>query len=151
MLSSPSPPPPNTVLIPTITTDPMDMCVPTGTTFTLAVVATSQSLQYQWFSGSPPSGTAVMNGASGGVTVSGALSSMLTIMGATADAMYYVMVSNAAGSVNSAAAEITICKQLCMYVYRCIIMLRMHDCYANRMCIIYILICFFLIHLDTHA
>lgn len=99
-----------TVSIPTITTDPMDMCVPTGTSFTLTVEPTSRSLSYQWYVGTPPSGTALEDGTEEGVTISGAMTASLTVEGLTVDVMIYVVVTNEAGEVTSAAATITICK-----------------------------------------
>ncbi len=82
------------------------MCIAQGNSYTLTVVASSRSLNYQWFLGSPGNGTQLVEGGE----VSGATSDELTITAAAETAMYYVIVTNDAGSATSVAATVTIGK-----------------------------------------
>ncbi len=74
------------------------MCVPQGMSFTVFVAASSRFLSYQWFTGSPGSGT----------PLTGDTLDTLTIPAETE--LYYVVVTNAAGTVTSMGATVTIGK-----------------------------------------
>ncbi len=81
---------------PTITTQPTGLTVAAGASFTLNVVASGNSLTYQWY----------INGTS----LPGATSSSLTISNAQAAnaGSYTVLVSNSAGAVSSGSAPVTV-------------------------------------------
>ncbi|HVU32134.1 MAG TPA: immunoglobulin domain-containing protein [Opitutaceae bacterium] len=90
-------------VLPSITTQPQSQTVNLGTAVTLKVVATGSPLPtYQW----EKNGTAVTNG----TTIAGAMTDTLTISNAsTSDqAAYTVVVTNAAGSVVSNTATVTV-------------------------------------------
>ena len=86
------------ISVPTITTQPATQSVITGGNVTFSVVATTGggTLAYQW--------------SKGGVAIAGATSASYTITGATSGSAgtYTVTVSNAAGSVTSSGAVLTI-------------------------------------------
>jgi hypothetical protein len=85
-----------TVTAPTITTQPTALSVTTGSSASLAVVASGSSLSYQWYKDS----AAISGGTAATYTISSA---------ATSDAgTYYVTVSNTAGSVTSSSATLTV-------------------------------------------
>jgi hypothetical protein len=79
---------------PAITAQPQNLSLTAGQTGTLSVTATGSSPGYQWFQN--------------GVAITGATASVLTGP-ATATASYYVVVSNACGTVTSATATVTVC------------------------------------------
>ena len=81
---------------PTIVTPPLDVSAPVGTPVTLIVTATGDApLSYQWLRS--------------GVAIAGATNSTLNLAGLAADAgAYAVRVSNAAGSVISPTAQVTL-------------------------------------------
>lgn len=81
---------------PVITLQPASVTILEGSQFSLVVSATgSDPLDFQWFRN--------------GITIAGATSPMLTRSGAVEDAgIYSVRVANAAGSIVSEAAEVTV-------------------------------------------
>lgn len=81
----------STVTSPSITTQPSSITIASGSSGTLAVVASGSSLTYQWY----------LNAAA----ISGATSASLTV---TAAGSYYVVVSNSAGSVSSSTVTVTV-------------------------------------------
>lgn len=81
----------SSVSAPSITTQPTALVIASGSSGTLAVVASGSSLSYQWYKDS--------------VAVSGATSASLTV---TAAGSYYVVVSNTAGSVSSSTVTVTV-------------------------------------------
>jgi hypothetical protein len=94
---------------PSIIGQPTDQTVLVGAQASFTVTATgSIPLSYQWFDAS---GTMLVDGntTSGGATISGALTSTLTLTGVQAGDSgnnYYVTVSNPAGSVDSSRANL---------------------------------------------
>jgi len=88
----------NSCTPPSITTQPQSRTVSPGTAVTLSVTASGSALSYQWF-----------NGASGftGSPINGATGTSVTVS-PTVTSQYWVRVSNACGSVNSATALITV-------------------------------------------
>jgi hypothetical protein len=90
-------PPPCTA--PAITTQPASRTVNAGTSVTLTVVATGTApLVYQWYIGST---------GSTGSPIAGAAGSSLTVTPSTTTS-YWVRVTNACGTANSATATITV-------------------------------------------
>jgi len=83
----------NTAVIapPAVTTQPVSATVASGTSTTLSVVATGESLSYQWYRD--------------GTAVSGATSATYT---AAVAGSYYVVVTNSAGAAQSSAATLTV-------------------------------------------
>jgi hypothetical protein len=79
---------------PAITTQPQNLSLTAGQTGTLSVAATGSALAYQWFQN--------------GVAITGATAASVTGT-ATATASYYVVVSNACGTLTSATATVTVC------------------------------------------
>jgi len=95
-----SSPPPPIGLAPTIVTPPQGQTVTSGQSVTLSVVATgSAPLGYQWYVG--PSGSTSSS-------VAGAVAPNYTTPALTTTMTYWVRVSNAQGSVDSAAATIVV-------------------------------------------
>ena len=86
-------------IAPVITLQPQDQTIPSGTTVTMQVVASGDSLSYQWYLGT--SGDTSM-------PIGGATSDAFTTPALTTDTNYWVQVSNSAGSVNSRTAIITV-------------------------------------------
>src|SRR5262249_31196952 len=82
---------------PTITTQPSSQTIPSGATATMSVVANAPAgFSYQWY-----------QGASGDTTTPvGTNSSSFTTPALTANTNYWVIVTNSAGSANSATAAI---------------------------------------------
>jgi hypothetical protein len=84
--------------VPVITTQPKNQTITTGQTATLTVVATGTGLNYQWY-----------KGLTGDVsTPVGTNSSSFTTPTLTTTTSYWVKVSNAGGSRNSATATVTV-------------------------------------------
>jgi len=83
---------------PTITAQPQSKTTTAGTAVTLTVGATGSGLTYQWFGGS--SGFT-------GAPQAGATGSSFTVA-PTVTSQYWVRVSNACGSVNSATVTVTV-------------------------------------------
>jgi hypothetical protein len=81
---------------PAISAQPVSLQITEGSTATLSVTATGTSLNYQWFQGSPPGGTAI-----------GSNSPTITVA-PTATTNYYVRISNSCGNLNSAPATVTV-------------------------------------------
>jgi hypothetical protein len=81
---------------PVVTSQPQSQNLATGATATLAVSATGNDLAYQW--------------KKAGVALAGANGSSFTIPNVTADSMgfYYVTVTSASGSTDSAVATVTV-------------------------------------------
>ena len=81
---------------PTITTEPSSATVATGATAVFSVVASGDSLTYQWYKD--------------GSTIAGATSASHTIASATSSdaGSYYVIVSNDVGSVTSSTVTLTV-------------------------------------------
>lgn len=80
---------------PVITTQPSSVSANLNTPATFTVVATGDSLTYQWYKG--------------GVAISGATGSSYTVLATAANAASYkVKVTNGAGSVTSATATLTV-------------------------------------------
>jgi uncharacterized protein YkwD len=96
---TPTPTPP-AVIAPTITVQPESQTIPSGHTAQLSVQESGTTpFSYQWYSGVS------------GVTsspMSGAVGQMFTTPTLTATTSYWVRVSNAAGSADSATATITV-------------------------------------------
>ena len=85
---------------PTITTSPANQVVTPGQTATMSVVATGTApLAYQWYAGT--SGTTT-------TPIAGATASTYTTPALTTTTSYWVRVSNASGTANSATATITV-------------------------------------------
>ncbi len=80
--------------VPMITLQPQDQTVPIGNPATLSVTATGSGLQYQWYTNN--------------AAISGATQSTYATGPLTSTTSYYVVVSNACGSVTSRAATITV-------------------------------------------
>ncbi len=91
-------PPGGSPVPPTITTDPASQAIATGTTAALSVVATGAALHYQWYQGA--SGTTT--------TPVGTDSASFTTPALTVSTSYWVRVSNAGGTADSATATITV-------------------------------------------
>jgi hypothetical protein len=83
---------------PAITGQPQSASINSGDTATLSVTATGTNVSYQWFLGSPGTGTAIGGETSSSITVS---------PGATTS--YYVVVTACGTSVTSTAATVTVC------------------------------------------
>ena len=96
----PSGPTPPTGTAPTITTQPQDRSVSSGQSVTLTVGASGTGpLTYQWYAGlSGTTSSPVLN----------AVGTTYSTPALSANAVYWVRVSNAFGSVNSAAAIIAV-------------------------------------------
>ena len=91
---------------PVITTHPADATIAPGDTATFNVVATGDSLTYQWFRASPV--TQLSDG--GDVFGSDADTLLiLDVMEANEGDMYYVVVTNGAGNSTSNMASLSIC------------------------------------------
>src|SRR6185295_1758710 len=85
---------------PSITTQPASQTIGSGQTATLSVVATGTApLAYQWYIGTSGTTTSPINGATG---------SSYTTPALTTTTSYWVRVTNASGTANSATATITI-------------------------------------------
>ena len=85
---------------PVITTQPASQTIASGQTATLSVVATGTApLTYQWYVGT--SGTTT-------TPIAGATASSYTTPALTSTTSYWVRVSNASGTADSATATITI-------------------------------------------
>jgi hypothetical protein len=80
---------------PTITTQPANVTIPSGSTTTLTVQASGNDLHYQWYSGSTPVGTD---------------SASFTTPALTADTSYRVVVTSGIAPRSSATATVTICQ-----------------------------------------
>jgi len=87
-----------TCVPPGISTQPQSVAVPTGTGVTLSVGATGTPLNFQWFIGASGVTTTPIGGATA-ASVNVAPSSTTT---------YWVRVSNSCGTVDSAAATVTV-------------------------------------------
>src|SRR5262245_57340688 len=88
------PPPAPTVIAPSITTQPEDETITTGTTATLTVEATGTApLSYQWYEGA--------SGITTDPILSGGTNAIFVTPILTANATYWVRVSISAGFVNS--------------------------------------------------
>ena len=92
---------------PVITTHPSDASVTTGDTATFTVVATGDSLTYQWFRANPV--TQLTDGGDLFGSNSETLL-ILNVMEASEGDMYYIEVTNGAGTVPSNMATLSICK-----------------------------------------
>ncbi|MCB0110237.1 MAG: SMP-30/gluconolactonase/LRE family protein, partial [Caldilineaceae bacterium] len=88
-----------TITAPVITTQPQDTTIFSGETAVLTVAAGGESLSYQWYQGA---------GGDIATPISGATGDSFTTPALTGDASYWVRVSNAAGSVDSATATVTV-------------------------------------------
>jgi hypothetical protein len=84
--------------LPAITAQPQNKSINSGSSTTLNVTATGTNVTYQWFQGSPGSGTAINGQTTAALTVS-----------PTSTTSYYVVVSACSTSVTSAAATVTVC------------------------------------------
>jgi len=85
---------------PTITTQPQSQTIGSGQTATLSVTAAGTGpLSYQWFTGSSPTTTN---------PISGATASSFTTPALTSTTSYWVRVTNAAGTANSNTATVTV-------------------------------------------
>ena len=96
--------PPCTVVEPTITTQPMDaLNVPPNRLVSFTVVANGDPPSYQWF---------MINNEGVAVLIEGANQSSYVIanVGEQHEGNYFCEVSNDAGSVNSTAAILMLCK-----------------------------------------
>ncbi|MDQ3281904.1 MAG: hypothetical protein M3Q69_10890 [Acidobacteriota bacterium] len=87
-----------TCAAPTITAQPQSSTIPSGSYATVAVTATGTGLTYQWYVGASGNTSQPISGISG--------PSFQVSPGATTS--YWVRVSNACGSVNSASATVTV-------------------------------------------
>jgi len=87
-----------TCVAPGISTQPQSVAVPTGTGVTLSVGATGTPLNFQWFIGASGNTTTPIGGATA-ASVNVSPSSTTT---------YWVRVSNSCGTVDSAAATVTV-------------------------------------------
>jgi DNA/RNA endonuclease G (NUC1) len=92
--------PEGAVVAPSITTQPANVTINTGSSTTLSVIAGGTApLSYQWYIGSSGDTTNPINGA----TTAG-----FTTPALTTSTSYWVLVSNSAGSVNSNTATVTV-------------------------------------------
>lgn len=91
---------------PSITTQPASQTIPTNASATLNVVATGTApLSYQWYQGN--SGDTVNS-----TLIAGETASSYTTPALTATTSYWVRVSNAAGTIDSTTATITVTPQV---------------------------------------
>ncbi len=88
---------------PTIDVHPIDNCVTNGSTATFSVEASGRLLAYQWFK---------FLATSDNVAISGEEMATLTVTGVMDENIYYVVVSNAAGQLESNQARSIIRKYL---------------------------------------
>ena len=92
---------------PVINVHPANATVAPGGTATFTVVATGDSLSYQWFHANPV--MLLMDGGDVFFTDTDTLL-ILNLIEADEGEMYYVEVTNAAGTVQSNMATLSICK-----------------------------------------
>ncbi len=95
------------MVAPTVTTQPADLCIAEGSSFTLTVVAFGRELSYHWFMFDSPGNEMELADDN---FVTGATSDELNISNVVTTLMYYVEVSNAAGSVTSNIVTVTASK-----------------------------------------
>ncbi len=101
-----------TVAPPTISNDPDDLIVPSGSPAVFIVMTTGEDITHQWFKGTIP----LVNTDN----IGGADTNTLTLSPAVGDAgVYHVQVTNAAGMVNSSAATLTVGKNVHSVKGRC--------------------------------
>ena len=84
---------------PVILSQPVSPTITKNTSTTVTVIASGNSLTYQWYSGSPPTTTSAISGATGASYTTASLN--------TGTYSYWVRVTNAAGTANSKAATVT--------------------------------------------
>jgi probable HAF family extracellular repeat protein len=85
---------------PRITQQPTNATFTCGSTAMLTITATPSAVVYRWHAGSPPTGTPVANATNASL--------VLTNASAAQAGNYYVIVTNAAGSVTSSVANLTV-------------------------------------------
>ncbi len=84
---------------PTITTQPANQEVQSGTAVVLSVVASGDDLTYQWYTGNSGDTAAPVTGATSGTLDTGAL---------TANTSFWVQITNAGGTADSETAVVTV-------------------------------------------
>ncbi len=99
-------------LAPQITSQPTNQTIAQGNSATFKVgTLPSSGVTFQWFSGTPGSGTALSNGTDGfGATISGVTTATLTFANAQVGDgnTYFVVVSNSFGSITSSVATLLV-------------------------------------------